>query len=613
MQQNLHIVSIVAASILAAVPTISFAQAAGDVQQTKVEVKTAGTLSTLIDASQKYEITSLAVSGDLNGDDILFLREMAGRDLKGDATEGKLAVLDLSDANIVAGGGYYFEQNQWNKAATADATIGTHFFEKSTLVELTLPKSTVSIKGDAFTGAASLKHINIPQTVTEVGDNAFNGCVALETFTFPNVAKVCGSVLVGCKSLTKVYLPETVTSVAYGPFSGCVNLTEIHCAAKSVPAVEYMPFAGLDVKKCTLYVPEGAVAAYRADANWGQFTNIEEDAASEPVSPVLNIELTEAGTLSSFINDTQKLTATDLTVSGPINSDDIRLIREMAGRDKIGGETEGKLVHLDLSGATIVEGGDPYANMYNNDWVTKDNIMTQYMFDHSKLESIVFPKTITAIEAAFGDCYYLTGTVTIPDNVTRIGNYAFSACTQVEHFVLPQKLTDGSGYTEKALGTHAFESCRMLKDIVIPEGVTRLQNSFSYCDELADVSIPSTVTYIDGSAFGGCKKITDIRVNRKTPMSVGYAAFDESLYETCTVHVPKGCADAYRESSGWMDFKNIVDDIDISTSINGITAGAAVTADGVYTIGGIKVSADRMGKGIYVVVKNGKAQKLVNK
>ena len=83
MQQNLHIVSIVAASILAAVPTISFAQAAGDVQQTKVEVKTAGTLSTLIDASQKYEITSLAVSGDLNGDDILFLREMAGRDLKG--------------------------------------------------------------------------------------------------------------------------------------------------------------------------------------------------------------------------------------------------------------------------------------------------------------------------------------------------------------------------------------------------------------------------------------------------------------------------------------------------------------------------------------------------
>lgn len=335
--------------------------------------------------------------------------------------------------------------------------------------------------------------------------------------------------------------------------------------------------------------------------------------AAEGDAQQTKVEVKTAGTLSTLIDASQKYQITSLAVSGDINSDDIRLIREMAGRDRIGNATEGKLVHLDLSNASIVEGGDPYANMYNNDWTTKANVMTQYMFDHSNLESIVFPKTITAIEAAFGDCYYLTGTVTIPDNVTRVGNYAFSACTQVEHFVLPKKLADGSGYTEKALGTHAFESCRMLKDIVIPEGVTRLQNSFSYCDELADVTIPSTVTYIDGSAFQGCKKITDIRVNRTTPVSVGWEAFDESIYATCTVHVPAGCAQAYRESSGWMDFKNIVDDIDISTSIDGITAGAAVTADGVYTIGGVKTPADRMGKGIYVVVKNGKTQKLVNK
>lgn len=334
-------------------------------------------------------------------------------------------------------------------------------------------------------------------------------------------------------------------------------------------------------------------------------------AAGEETKVEVNVE--KAGTLSSLIDASQKNQITSLAVSGDINSDDIRLIREMAGRDKIGNPTEGKLAHLDLSNASIVEGGEPYANMYNNDWTTKANIMTQYMFDHSNLESIVLPKTITAIEAAFGDCYYLTGTVTVPDNVTRIGNYAFSACTQVEHFVLPKKLADGSGYTEKAIGTHAFEGCHMLKDIVVPEGVTRLQNSFSYCDELTDVTIPSTVTYIDGSAFQGCKKITDIRVNRKAPVSVGWEAFDESIYATCTVHVPSGCAQAYRESSGWADFKNIVDDIDISTSIDGVAAGAAVTADGVYTIGGVKVSSGRMDKGVYVVVKNGKTRKFVNK
>ena len=66
---------------------------------------TAGTLNTLVTSDQKFTTTSLVVKGDLNGADILFLREMAGSDKKGVATEGKLEVLDLTEANFVAGGG----------------------------------------------------------------------------------------------------------------------------------------------------------------------------------------------------------------------------------------------------------------------------------------------------------------------------------------------------------------------------------------------------------------------------------------------------------------------------------------------------------------------------
>lgn len=39
-----------------------------------VEVKTAGTLSSLIPASEKNEVTDLTVSGKLNGDDVLYIR-----------------------------------------------------------------------------------------------------------------------------------------------------------------------------------------------------------------------------------------------------------------------------------------------------------------------------------------------------------------------------------------------------------------------------------------------------------------------------------------------------------------------------------------------------------
>ena len=112
MQHNLHLLGMVAASILAVVPTDAFAQAkAGEQTPVTVNVTTAGTLNTLVTSDQKFTTTSLVVKGDLNGADILFLREMAGSDKKGVATEGKLEVLDLTEANFVAGGGDYYDKS----------------------------------------------------------------------------------------------------------------------------------------------------------------------------------------------------------------------------------------------------------------------------------------------------------------------------------------------------------------------------------------------------------------------------------------------------------------------------------------------------------------------
>ena len=91
MQHNLHLLGMVAASILAVAPTDAFAQAkVGEQTPVTVNVTTAGTLNTLVTSDQKFTTTSLVVKGDLNGADILFLREMAGSDKKGVATEGKL-------------------------------------------------------------------------------------------------------------------------------------------------------------------------------------------------------------------------------------------------------------------------------------------------------------------------------------------------------------------------------------------------------------------------------------------------------------------------------------------------------------------------------------------
>ena len=46
----------------------------------KVEVETPGTLPELVGKEAKYKVTDLTLKGTLNGRDLCFLREMAGRD-----------------------------------------------------------------------------------------------------------------------------------------------------------------------------------------------------------------------------------------------------------------------------------------------------------------------------------------------------------------------------------------------------------------------------------------------------------------------------------------------------------------------------------------------------
>ena len=56
---------------------------------TQISVKSPGELSLYIKENEKYKIERLRILGPLNGNDILFIREMAGSDFIGEKTNGK--------------------------------------------------------------------------------------------------------------------------------------------------------------------------------------------------------------------------------------------------------------------------------------------------------------------------------------------------------------------------------------------------------------------------------------------------------------------------------------------------------------------------------------------
>ena len=161
-------------------------QAANDdliTKQITIKLDKAGTLPDKIGSSKKNLITNLKIVGEVNGTDWCFIREMAGSGYDDKSTEGKLSVLDLSEAKIVYGGDYYnkyyyYENNgyYYKNCYTSNDVIGKCAFKGCRLTSLTLPDGITSISEEAFWGCSGLTSLTLPASITSIGSSAFSGC-----------------------------------------------------------------------------------------------------------------------------------------------------------------------------------------------------------------------------------------------------------------------------------------------------------------------------------------------------------------------------------------------------------------------------------------------------
>lgn len=241
------------------------------------QVDEAGTLPSKISASEKYLITNLKIVGKINGTDLKFIREMAGCDYNRKKTDGKLSILDLSEAKIVEGGDAYISYNSLCKYTSNDK-LGDYAFEGcSGLTSLTLPSGVTEIGWGAFEGCKGLISLTIPSSVTSIGKYAFLWCSGLTSLTIPSsVTKIdCWGLFYGCSGLTSLTLPSSVTSIGLEAFNGCSGLTSIYVYTKKIPELGPDVFTGCNAQNCTVYVPTGTVDAYKS-SKFGYFENIVE-------------------------------------------------------------------------------------------------------------------------------------------------------------------------------------------------------------------------------------------------------------------------------------------------------------------------------------------------
>ena len=181
----------------------------------------------------------------------------------------------------------------------------------------------------------------------------------------------------------------------------------------------------------------------------------------------------------------------------------------------------------------------------------------------SNLAEVTIPDSVTSIEdGAFSECTSLTKIV-IPGSVTSIGQYAFFMCYELKKIIIPDSVVSigdwafeqCSGLTEitisnsvTSIGKGIFADCASLTELTIPDGVTNIGSfSFGRCIELIEITIPESVTSIGDWTFSDCDMLEKIVIPRSVT-DISTTAFRNDGNMICENLTIYGYTNSYAET-----------------------------------------------------------------
>ena len=143
-----------------------------------------------------------------------------------------------------------------------------------------------------------------------------------------------------------------------------------------------------------------------------------------------------------------------------------------------------------------------------------------------ELPSTLDGYTVTSIgSSAFS--YETLTSVTIPDSVTSIGDYAFYECASLKDVTIPNSVT--------SIGVSAFGKCTSLTSVKMGNSVTSIGDyTFYNCTNLTSITIPDSVTNIGDYAFYECISLTSVKIGNSVT-SIGFVAFKDCASLTSVI------------------------------------------------------------------------------
>lgn len=395
-------------------------------------------------------------------------------------------------------------------------TIPSNFVSGSKITSVTFPSSVKSIGSSAFSSCANLTSVTLPTALTTIESSTFQNCTGLKAITIPdNVTTIGESAFSGCSNMSKLKLGKSLTKISSSAFYSTnistaripenVSLIENYAFGRCYKLVkvyfegEYYN-GGYAFDGCPIKVRIGKSSSCNVvlDPN----TSFEVDGITYVITDMTNRKV-------KIVDVDETKCATDIAV------------KKVKYRNVEFTPTE--------LGVAALAGNYTVQNFNVGDEIKE---IPEYSF--------FYTDALRSIDMK---------------NIASIGRYAFaeSGLTTASVFC---------SYSYSQIGQHAFENCkRMTEFVAVGSGIDAIdQYVLAGCSALRRVELGPNVANIYANSFNGCSKIKTLRVRRSTPPNATSGVFNDLDKWSCTLYVPKGTVDTYKNANEWKTFFFISDD-----------------------------------------------------